>query len=488
MAKIKLFISYSQADSFVVQPIFKTLGDDLHDDLDVFIDKDGIRAGQIIEKRLVQELQETDWFIMIYPTVWNAPKDMSWCYKEAGIFEASALTRFGDAATASGRSVYLYDGAIPRTMQAQKGILVQRPHGSPLPEPADGNDEPSPHYDETAVAAWLGDLLSTKRADGSTLADINNEKFKGRIRKAARAIISAFERQNPEEQVDDVPLQPRISFKIAKGPLTAIDPDTVITGGGDNSLERIFGLTKKEARWAEIKDVCRTKSRADPIWLRDIEKIVADISRDQKIEQTEALHVLNGRTFFRPFVPRFERFRNETKRCHILFAETHEKSFNSNEDISALIAALILTIRFRQRVIPLIPSLKKTGPALAEAVLAIEREITYIENEAVEFGLMTDTSSDERSSVEKMFEGRPNGEFVQEQSDRWRVDRRRLIDFAQRARGPAIENAEDVSGEMTKILTDFVEVNARFIEVLSSELAARAGKVRPTVPESLAAS
>src|SRR6202000_1996066 len=95
--------------------------------------------------------------------------------------------------------------------------------------------------------------------------------------------------------------------------------------------------------------------------------------------QTDFLCFGTDQKYYRPIIARNENFRNKNKKCYIAFIPSRDRRFNLGFKTSLLLSALILSVRFRQRVLPLTEDLKKLDqaqdPKKAELLQKIQNEI-----------------------------------------------------------------------------------------------------------------
>ena len=166
-----------------------------------------------------------------------------------------------------------------------------------------------------------------------------------------------------DDIVDEEVFQPRISFLVPpplKEDAEGIKPGTVITGEY-NALPNIFTISGTTTTWADIKARAATLSgnRMTPLWINDLEAAVTEVARGGVPRQTDFLCFGNDSKFYRPIIARTEIFRSKAKKCYIAFIPSRDRRFSLSFRTSLLLSALILAIRFRQRVLPLVADINK---------------------------------------------------------------------------------------------------------------------------------
>jgi hypothetical protein len=76
------------------------------------------------------------------------------------------------------------------------------------------------------------------------------------------------------------------------------------------------------------------------------------------------------------------------RKCHVAFIPVRNRKFNLGMKTSLLLSGLILSVRFWQRILPIIDELKALDPAASmPLLLKFLKELTTIETEALEYGI-----------------------------------------------------------------------------------------------------
>jgi hypothetical protein len=137
---------------------------------------------------------------------------------------------------------------------------------------------------------------------------------------------------------------------------------------------------------------------------------------------------------------------------------------------------LILSVRFRQRVLPLVDDLKRLDQAQdarkAELLQKIQNEIVLVEAEAMEFGLSPPRDEHDEPPLLSSFRDGPSKEFLRGQIVKWSTTRMRIFDTIAGARNPA-DKATKWSDAAEVVIASFdsmAAINGAFIDMLCTEL------------------
>src|SRR5260370_1537015 len=164
-----------------------------------------------------------------------------------------------------------------------------------------------------------------------------------------------------EEKLQEIVFKPRISFRLPPATKTLkskLSPDTAVTGDGA-LLSLIFGITGIETTWGKIKACCRDENGNDPLWVCEIEAAAEQVSRDLVPNQPDGLCLAKANEkFYEVLFARYEPFKSGARICYIVFVPRRSRHFDVRQRTSILLRALILSIRFRQRILPFIKQLK----------------------------------------------------------------------------------------------------------------------------------
>jgi TIR domain len=474
-SKVGVFVSYNHKDIKIADALMETLAS-LSSDLEVFIDHSGLEGGDDYEAKISDSIRASQWFVMICSGGGKPDKDMSWCFYEAGQFRAK-LEAANEVKAIRDRICYLYDGERPSQLLRYQGSLVSTTdrNGKPLNLTAESDD--SIGYESTELFGFL-ELILTK-SGSRALRDIDDANVRKLMRTGVRKITLAFEQNWVDLVVSEDVFQPRISFLIpppSGQEVKALNSDTMITGEY-NALPTIFSIAGTEATWADIKakSVKHIGNGMIPLWVNDLEAAVKEMAQGGVPRQTDFLCFGTDEKYYRPIIARNENFRNKGKKCYVAFITSRDRRFNLTFRTSLLLSALILTVRFRQRILPLVEDLKKIEPApeskKAELLQRIQNEIVMVEAEAMEFGLSPPKDEHDEPPLLGSFRDGPDKDFLRTQVIRWSTTRTTIFDKIGAARDPA--KATSWSEAAASVISGFEnlsQINGTFIDLLCNEL------------------
>lgn len=226
-----------------------------------------------------------------------------------------------------------------------------------------------------------------------------------------------------------------------------------------------------------IKARCTDEDGNEPVWVSEVEAAAERVSIDNDPKQPEGLHfVKNDNRFYRVVFARCDTYTSGSRLCYILFLPRSPRNFDVRERTSILLSSLILSIRFRQRILAFTEDLQALPRKdKINGVLEIEKRLLQIETESVEFGLQMPADVHEEFPVVKVFREGKNKPFVQQSIVSWLGSRRVLADAFKKARiaDPSVDRIQlGVEGAdiVVKELKRYQQVNGEFIQVLTEEL------------------
>ena len=239
---------------------------------------------------------------------------------------------------------------------------------------------------------------------------------------------------------------PGSSFIIspaADGPSQGLTPDTEIDGGeGTTNLATIFGITGRYTTWKHIKGNALSIYKMEPVWISDLEEAALKLASNNVPIQPITLCLAKDGNFYVPIVARYELFRSGKKRCYVAFIPSQSRNFGSTMRSSILLTGLIVSVRFRQRVLPIVAELKaiQSGDAAAnrqmDVLCKLLRELVAIENEAVEFGLPAVRDEHDEPPLLDAFRDEPKKEELRREILDWAVIRNTFIEKSRRRPAP----------------------------------------------------
>jgi TIR domain len=474
MAKIGVFISYNHKDKIIADAVVKSLTS-ISPDLDVFIDHSGLEGGDEYEAKLTASIQKAHWFIIICSGTARASKDMNWCFYEAGQFRAK-LEAESEVSSLRSRMCYLYDGERPSQLARYQGTHVTQADRADRKLNVESENDDTLDYENTELFDLLGLIVETSAHQ--PLRDLTDPNVRQLVRGGVRKITAAFLRNQLEEVVGEIVFQPRISFMLPP-PARDSEPrglssETVVVGY-DATLATIFGIAGNTAKWGEIKQIVVSGSSIEPLWFADIEAATNEVAKGRVAAQTEALCFSHEGCFYRPIIARYEKYRSGAKNCYIAFIPTRNRQFNLSHRTSALLSGLILSVRFRQRVLPIVSDLKALEPAASSKKLdfltRFQKEVISIETEAVEFGLpVPNDEHDEPPLLNAFRDGRMKDQLRAAIAD-WTRVKQVIFEKISAARSPNKDvSASEVSSFVIDALSEMRAINGTFVNALSEEL------------------
>ena len=172
----------------------------------------------------------------------------------------------------------------------------------------------------------------------------------------------------------------------------------------------------------------------EPVWISDLEEAALKLSSNNVPIQPITLCLAKDTNFYVPIMARYELFRSGKKRCYVAFIPSQSRNFASTMRSSILLTGLILSVRFRQRVLPIVAELKAIRPGDAAANRRMDvlskllRELVAIENEAVEFGLPAVRDEHDEPPLGDAFRDGPKKEEFRREILDWAVIRNTFIE------------------------------------------------------------
>jgi hypothetical protein len=449
--KVGVFVSYNHQDRNIANALVQALTS-ISDKLSVFIDHSGLEVGDDYEEELSQSIQKARWFIIIC----RDEKDMNWCFYEAGQFRAK-LAKENKLNELRSRMYYLYDGERPSQFARYQGTMI-----------LDVESNDSRNYENTELFRLFATIIKTSQPD--PLRDMTDEIVRKIVRDGVRQITRAF--MNRKQIIGETVFQPRISFELpppSENGSLGLTPDTPIHGY-EGTLGKIFGIAGGTTKWSEIKRAFVSADNIEARWIGDVETATKEVSSKRVPSQTEALCIAHDKVFFRPIVARYEEYSNDAKNCYIAFIPVRNRKFNLSMKTSLLLSGLILTVRFRQRILPIIEELKGLNPAASLPLLEkFIKELTTIETEALEFGISAPEDDHDEPPLLNAFREGIVKESLRAKIIAWTDARKLLFEKIVGAQKRDVTPAE-AAKFLLDCLADIHETNKLFVQKISEEL------------------
>jgi TIR domain-containing protein len=476
MTQVGVFVSYNHNDKIIADALVESLTS-LSQDLVVFIDHSGIEGGDDYEAKISDSIQKSQWFIFIYSGGGNSEKDMSWSFYEAGQFRAK-LEAADQKKAIRDRMCLLYDSKRPSQLVRYQASLVSTIDRSNVPLNVEADNDDSLFYENTELFDLLKVLLT--RSGPTNLRDIDDPKVRKLMRNGVRKVTLAFLRNGGEECIGEDVFQPRINFLVpppSQKEAEGLTPASLITGEF-NALPTIFTIAGTSATWADIKAVASAQSGNEmtPLWINDMETAAKDVALGKVPKQTDFLCLGSDGKFYRPIIARNVNFRSKAKRCYVAFIPSRDRRFNLSFRTSLLMSALILSIRFRQRVLPLVDEISKNQNVpekkKADTLQKLQTEIVLVEAEAEEFGLTPPKDEHDDPPVLNGFRDGPTKELLRQEIVKWLAARTLIFDKIRDAQSPT--NKDVTWSDATDVVIGAFEgmrtINSTFIDKLCNEL------------------
>lgn len=474
MAQTGVFISYNHKDKKIAEAVVESLAG-LSSNLEVFIDRAGIEGGDDYEAKISESIQKSQWFVFICSGGNKSEKDMSWCFYEAGQFRAK-LERADQKEAVRDRICFLYDVDRPDQLSRYQGSLVSIRNRNDVLLNVDADNDDSLAYENTELFDFFENLLTN--STGISFRGIDDPNTRKAMRNGVRKITRAFVQNGANDFVGEDVFQPRISFMVPPPSQSAegLTPTTVVTGEF-NALPNIFTIAGTSTTWADIKAVASARSGNEmtPLWINDMETAAKDLLLGKVPTQTDFLCLGNDGKFYRPIIARNLNFRNGARRCYVAFIPSRDRRFNLTFKTSLLLSALILSIRFRQRVLPLSDELNKNQKfpekKKAEILQKLQQEIVLVEAEAEEFGLNPPKDEHDDPPLLNGFRDGAEKDFMREEIAKWSATRMLIFDKIKEAQTPTKDTTWSDAADV--VLAGFVglrAINSSFIDKLCNEL------------------
>lgn len=482
MDQIGVFLSYNHVDHQAAHEIRRLLMQ-ISDRFKVFLDHASLAGGDEYESKIAEAISGSDWFLFLALGDLTA-KDMTWSFYEAGQFRAKLQ---GGAKTLRDhtpeRMCVLYDGdAPPRPLMQYHAIKISTRDASGRLIELDRNKSSfrEVQLESTPIYQFLRQMV--QKSGSEPLRDVGDGSVLDLLRESARAIIDAIAQLGKDQRLPEVPLQPRISFCVPLCPegLDDIDPNTPVRGY-DQALPSVFRIAGEMTTWSAFKEATKLPNKATPLWLEDIETAVCKhVAANLVPPQTDMMCVLHG-NMFRPIITRFVPYQTGKREVYIIFSPVQRRPLVSNrgglfgaaEKIGLLLLSLIMAVRFRQRVLPLVDGMESDTANMSARLVQIEREIGSIEGEAQEYGfVITGDSLDLRqNSVIDVLSDAEDRKAARRFIEEYLPIRTEIVRSVQDVRDVrSATNARDVQPGVAAKLRRLRELNTPFISLLVKEL------------------
>ena len=254
------------------------------------------------------------------------------------------------------------------------------------------------------------------------------------------------------------------TYELAPG--GNINSETKIYGDND-SLNTLFSITKNETTSGEILNLSMKPGEPKSLWAQDIESAALSLAKDRNPETSTSKSILNRRVY-RVFTARYQLFKDKKKCVYVAFLKSIARPFDLKRASGMLLSALMLGVRFRER---LIPMHKQFEPAAnyEKILISFYRELQAVEMEALQYGLNADVSNPDDYPILTVIRDTNRRETIEKGIKQWSKDRKEITDMFM---SPAelSKNARVYGDKLSKILQDTAPINGEFIQIMSEEL------------------
>ena len=333
------------------------------------------------------------------------------------------------------------------------------------------------NYEDTELFSLLGLILEKSAAQ--PLRDLTDQNVRKLMRVGVRRVTRAFLRNQIDEQVDEIVFQPRLSFRLP--PPNGSDPtgltsETVVLGE-DNTFAVLFGVAGSSTTWGAIKNSNLADYGTEPLWIADLEAAALEMAKGRIPAQTDSLCIAGDNSFFRPLVARYEKYQSNSKKCYVVFIPARNRQFAVSLRTSLLLCGLILSVRFRQRILSIVTDLKTmqaSSDSLSrklELLTKLQKEIIAIENESIEFGMSIPKDEHDDHPLLNSFRDGPQKDMLRDEVSWWIMTRSLIFEKISAAKSASTETSpSEAASFVVEKLNKLNEINSTFIMALCEEL------------------
>lgn len=459
--KVKIFLSYLTEDVKIAEVLQREL-QALSERIEVFVAFDALRAGDDWKRQLGQELEDADWFVLIYT---DPRKNWDWPIHEATTFEASKNR----------------DEAHDRRLCCLH----------------DTDDRPSPlsQYQSHKVDMFVADLVDDEEATrlkrddfykNSRLYSFLTElcqwpasnpiktdlaRSRDQLLAACDNVAEAFKNNRSDAIRDENYYPPRMELVVR--PIS--DGATAAEVARDGKVkfgpiaERLFGIRRPEnmeIRWHEFKDTFTEMNEGVlPPWFLQLEESIIDALNGKEPRPIRFLmYSAFTNSFYRPIVTRQKYYLSGRRKIHIIFSVQSTLDFQAHEEHGIILATLIFGSRFRFDILePFINKLDKMADEvdLIDTVLEVKTQLEIIEGDAAQQGL-TDPKA-----VSRIFRGRAKT-TIEGLFDDWQNIRQEVFEITSQSNEMNFDAAE-ARKKLLKIFKEaLIPLNDKFMDLASN--------------------
>lgn len=466
MKKVPVFISYHGTDILIARELKSSL-ERLSADFEVFLDRDSIAPSAEFEEEIASQIKRSEWFLIVCTGFPRADADMMWSFFEAGQFRATLTGNL--VKEVNKRIVCVFDREPPAILEKFQGVkVVGEQLSGALIDTTTIAAKDNIQFDDSSIFNLFVRMLGN--APNAPLRDTKDRIVREIMREESLKLIKLFAAAGIGAKVDERSLQPRISFDLLPNEmLTAETP----VRGYDGSLQSLFGIDSEMTTWGQLISMSNGGRTGKPLWVSDVEDASTAIMRKTIPDSLSNKCVLRN-AVYRVYVSRYEVFKNEKRSIFVVFLPATNRNFDLSRSTSTLLSSLILSVRFREQLIPMARQLAgRDIAALSEAAHTFYRTLSAIEIEALQFGLtISDAVPGDDAPLTMVFSDKEKKAVIRNSIDTWSQDRKEIERMFIEVPFDSVSRADvrRCSDSLRAILKRVEPRNREFIELISEEL------------------
>jgi hypothetical protein len=237
--------------------------------------------------------------------------------------------------------------------------------------------------------------------------------------------------------------------------------------GDNDSLNKLFSISTNETTWGVILNLIMKAGEPKPLWAQDVESAALSLASDIIPKTSTSKSVLKGRVY-NVFTARYQVFKDKRKCVYVVFVESVARPFDLKRASGILLSALILGVRFRERLIPM-HKLFEANANFEEILISFYRELQAVEIEALQYGLNADVSNPDDYPILTVIRDPRRRETVEKGIKQWSKDRKEITNMFVSCTELS-KNARAYGDKLSKILQEAAPMNSACIQVMSEEL------------------
>ncbi len=459
--KVKIFLSYLTEDVKIAEVLQREL-QALSERIEVFAAFDDLRAGDNWKRQLGQELEDADWFVLIYT---DPRKNWDWPIHEATTFEASKNNN--DAHDR--RLCCLHDtDDRPSPLSQYQSHKVDMFVADLMDDEKATELKKNDFYKNSRLYSFLSELCQWP-ASNPIKTDL--ARSREQLLNACDNVAEAFKNNRSDAIRDENYYPPRMELVVR--PIS--DGATAAEVARDGKVkfgpiaERLFGIRRPEnmeIRWHEFKDTF-TEMNDDvlPPWFLQLEESIIDALNG--IEPRPIRFLMYSEftnNFYRPIVTRQKYYLSGRRKIHIIFSVQSTLDFLAHEEHGIILATLIFGSRFRFEIVePFVNKLDKMADEvdLIDMVLDVKTQLEIIEGDAAQQGL-TDPKA-----VSRVFRGRAKT-TIEGLFEEWQTIRQEIFEITGQSNELDFDAAEARKKLLKVFKSSLIPLNDKFMDLASS--------------------